>query len=114
MRSHVCAVAVLASAALYLASMGPAHAALDDAGAQALLKKSGCATCHKLDKDTVGPAMKTIAKKRKGQASAVDDMKKTVRNGGKGTYGSDAMPAFSADKISDADLNNLLQWIVSK
>jgi len=92
-----------------------ANAAIDDDAAQAILKKGGCATCHKLDKAGAGPSIKDIAKKRKGQANAADLLKTGVRDGSKGAYGADsAMPGFAAAKISDADLTSLVQWILTK
>jgi len=114
MTTRIPALALLASAALLFAAVAPAHAALDDAGGQALLKKSGCATCHKLDKKGVGPSIKDIAKKHKGSASAAADLKKSIRNGSTGVYGSDAMPAIPAKKLSDDKMNELVQWMLSK
>ena len=91
-----------------------ANAALDDAKAQDLTKKSGCTTCHSLDKKGMGPSFKDVAAKRKGEADAIASMEKTVRNGGKGVYGSMAMPATPAAKISDADLHELAEWVLTK
>ena len=114
MTTRIPAFALLASAALFFAAAAPANAALDDAGAQALLKKSGCATCHKLDKKGVGPSIMEIAKKRKGDANAAAELKKSVRSGSTGVYGSDAMPAIATSKLSDEKLNELVKWILSK
>ena len=92
-----------------------ANAAMDDAAAQAVMKKSGCSTCHKVDKAGVGPSIKDIAKKHKGNAKAADQLKTAVRDGSKGAYGADsAMKGFPAGKISDADLTSLVQWILTK
>lgn len=114
MRIRVFAFALLASTALSIAAIAPANAAPDDAAAQAILKKSGCTTCHKLDRVTVGPSFHDIAKKRKAQANAVDDLMNLVRNGTTGTYGTGSMPSFAAGKISDADLTDVVQWILTK
>src|SRR5213596_3650495 len=43
-----------------------AHAALDEAAAEALMKKDGCAGCHEIDKKLVGPAFQDVAAKYKG------------------------------------------------
>lgn len=114
MRIRVSVLALFVSTAMTIAAIAPAHAALDDAAAQALLKKSTCTKCHKLEKTAVGPSFQDIAKKRNGQASAVDDLKKVVRNGSTGTYGTASMPAFAADKINDADLTDVVQWILTR
>ena len=98
-----------------LLTVNVANAAIDDGAAQAILKKSGCTTCHKLEKAGVGPSIKEIAKKQKGKAGAADELKKAVRDGIKGVYGADsAMPGIAASKISDADLTSLVQWILTK
>lgn len=92
-----------------------AHAAIDTAAAQAILKKGGCATCHKLDKAGAGPSIKDIAKKSKGKANAADELKTAVRKGSKGLYGADSeMPGIAASKISDGDLNELVQWMLAQ
>ena len=114
MRIRITPLALLASTALSIAAMAPAHAALSDDAAMAILKKGSCTTCHKLDKNGVGPSIRDIAKKHKGQADAVDNLKKVVRNGSKGAYGPDSMPGFAADRISDADLTEAIQWILTK
>lgn len=105
--------AALAAAGLCLA-LTPAHAALDDAAAQALAKKGGCAGCHKLDKNGMGPSYKAIAAKRKGQADAVEAMTKAVRGGSTGTYGKKSMDPIPGDTISDTDLVSFLQWVLAQ
>lgn len=98
-----------------LLTVNVANAALDDDAAQAILKKGGCTTCHKLDKAGAGPSIKDIAKKQKGKAGAADELKKAIREGSKGVYGADSvMPGIAASKISDADSANLVQWILTK
>ena len=92
----------------------PASAALDDAKAQDLLKKAACAACHTIDKKGVGPAYKDVAAKRKGESDAVATLEKAVRGGSKGTYGTIPMPPNPMAKISDADLHELVEWILTK
>jgi cytochrome c len=91
-----------------------AHAGIDDAKAQALMKQGGCTTCHSIDKKSMGPAFKDVAQKRKGQAEAIAGMEKSVRSGSKGVYGAMPMPAVSAAKLGDADLHDLLEWVLTK
>lgn len=106
-------LALTVAAGLMSASI--ANAALDDDAAQAIMKKSSCTTCHKLDKAAAGPSIKDIAKKQKGKAGAADELKKAVRDGSKGLYGADSvMKSIPASKISDADLTSLVQWILTK
>ncbi len=104
-------IAALGIAGLLTLAATPADA-LDDAKAQALLTKGGCALCHSVDKKGMGPAFKDVAQKRKGQAAAT--LEKAVRTGSKGSYGSIQMPPSAQDKISDADLHELVEWILKR
>ncbi len=56
--------------AAVLFAAGNAHAALDNAAAEALMKKDGCAACHAIDKKIVGPAYQDVAAKYKGDKDA--------------------------------------------
>jgi len=91
-----------------------AHAGLDDEKAQELMRKGGCSTCHSVDKKGMGPAFKDVAAKRKGEKDAIATLEKAVRSGGKGTYGSMPMPPTPSSKISDADLHELVEWVLTK
>lgn len=111
MKIRIAALSV--AGALVLMSTG-ANAAIDDKKATELLNKSGCAACHTLDKKLVGPSYKEVAKKQKGQKDAVAAITKKVREGGAGAYGQIPMPPNPKDKISDADLKALVDWVLSK
>jgi cytochrome c len=102
------------TAGMLTLSAASANAALDDAKAQDLLKKGGCTACHSVDKKIVGPAYKDVAAKHKGEADAVAKLEKVVRSGGKGTYGTMPMPPNPVAKISDADLHELVEWVLSR
>ena len=91
-----------------------ANAALDDTKAQELMKKTGCISCHAVDKKLVGPAYKDIALKRKAEPGAVAMLEKNVRAGSKGVYGPIPMAAIPPAKISDAELHDLSEWILTK
>ena len=72
------ATLTLAAAALVAA---PAYAALDNAQAEAMMKKDGCAACHSIDKKIVGPAYVEVATKYKGDKNAqvpANDIKELV------------------------------------
>lgn len=91
-----------------------ANAALDDAKAQELMKTAGCAACHTVDKKLIGPSYKDVALKRNAAPDAAALLEKKVREGGKGEYGAMPMPPNSTSKISDADLRELVQWVLTK
>ena len=99
---------IVAGAALVA---GSAHAALDNAGAEALMKKDGCAACHSVDKKIVGPAYLEVAAKYKGDAGAAAKLIKKVKDGGSGVWGPVPMPPNTT--TSDADIKNLVDWILT-
>ena len=105
---------IVAITGMLMLGASAAHAALDDAKAQDILKKGGCMSCHNVDKKIVGPAFKDVAAKRKGEPDALATLQKVVRGGSKGTYGAMPMPANPETKISDADLHDVLDWILTK
>jgi len=107
-------IVTAALAAFGLSMASTAMAALDDAGAAELMKKSGCAVCHTVEKKLLGPAYKDVAAKRKADGTTADTIAKTVRAGSKGVYGPIPMPANPDTKISDADLKSLVAWILTK
>ena len=79
---------------------------------EALLKKSNCTTCHNMDKKTVGPALKSIAAKYSGDATAQAKLEAKVRSGGKGSFGAMDMPK-TGPNVSDADIKTLVSWILA-
>lgn len=104
--------AIAVSAAAVFAT--EAFAAMDDAAANAVMSKAGCMACHAADKKLVGPSFKDIAKKYKGDAKAVATLSEKVRKGGAGNWGQIPMPPNPAEKISDADVKSVVEWILTK
>ena len=76
---------------------------------EALAKKSNCLACHMIDKKSVGPAYKDIAKKYKGQNVAAT-LQAKVKKGGQGAWGNIPMPPNPA--VPDGDLKKLVDWIL--
>jgi cytochrome c len=95
---------VLAVAALAVAAAAPARAD------EALAKKHQCLACHQLDKKSVGPAYKDIAKKYKGQADAVAKLSAKVKKGGSGVWG--PIPMAPNPAVPDADIKTLVEWVL--
>ena len=77
----------------------------------AMAKKYNCTACHQLDKKTVGPAYKAVAKKYKGQADAAAKLAAKVKKGGSGVWGPVPMPPNAA--VPDADIQKLVAWILA-
>jgi len=83
---------------------------------EAIATKAGCLACHNVDKKVVGPSYKDVAAKYKGQADAVAKLSEKVRKGGVGNWGPPPipMPPNPVEKISDADLKSVIQWILKR
>lgn len=76
----------------------------------AVAKKNNCVACHKIEAKLVGPAWQDVAKKYKGDAGAAEHLKTAISKGGKGVWGPMPMPANS--KVSDADLDELVTFVL--
>ena len=96
--------------AALLATLSSASAQAADPAAAA--QKAGCMACHTMDKKLVGPSFKDIAAKYKGQGDAVAKLSDKVRKGGAGNWGQIPMPPNPAEKIGDADLKEVVGWIL--
>jgi len=103
--------APLALAAAAFLAVGTAHAALDNAAAEAMMKKDGCAACHAIDKKLVGPAYVDVSAKYKGDKDAVAKLTKKVKEGGSGVWGQIPMPPNVA--IPTTDITDLVTWILT-
>lgn len=104
-------LALTAVAGLALLGSGAAHAALDNAQADAMMKKYACSACHSVDKKIVGPAYADVAAKYKGDKNAVELLSKKVKEGGTGVWGQIPMPPNPA--VPAADIKELVTWIMT-
>ena len=104
-------LALIAFAAAALLAAGTANAALDNAAAEAMMKKDGCAACHAIDKKLVGPAYVDVAAKYKSDKDAVAKLTKKVKEGGSGVWGQIPMPPNAATPT--ADITGLVTWILT-
>jgi len=105
-------VAVFAAAALVFLCEN-AQAQVDAKKAQELATKAGCTACHQIDRKGVGPAYKEVAKKYRGNAAAAAALAAKARKGGQGVWGPIPMPPNTPDKIGDADLKSVINWVLS-
>ncbi len=78
---------------------------------QELAQGSGCINCHMLDKKMVGPGLKDIAAKYKGDAGAAAKLTEKIVKGSSGVWGPIPMPPNAA--VSEANAKILAQWILS-
>ena len=102
---------IAAAATLALFSIN-AHA-VDEESAKAMAKQNKCTKCHSVDKKKDGPAFKETAAKYKDKADAVDKLythlttRPEIEVDGK-------KEEHTAVKGSDADIKNLIAWILSQ
>ncbi len=88
-----------------------ASAALDNAAAEALMKKNGCAACHTIDKKLIGPPYVEVAAKYKGDKDALAKLTDKVKKGGVGVWGQIPMPPNA--QVPEADIKELVAWILT-
>jgi cytochrome c len=79
----------------------------------AVAKKNNCTACHAIDKKVVGPAWADVAKKYKGDASAEAKLITKVSKGGSGVWGSMAMPANDPAGTKQADIKELVKFVLA-
>jgi cytochrome c551/c552 len=77
----------------------------------AVAKKNNCTACHAIDKKVVGPAWMDVSKKYKGQDVEAKLVAK-VSKGGSGVWGSMPMPANDAAGTKQADMKELVTFIL--
>jgi len=93
------------------AASAPQAAAAAPSGPAALLKTYGCVACHSVDAKIVGPALKDVAAKYRGQADAQKRLEAKVKAGGSGVWGEIPMPPNTA--VTDSDLHEMVNWILT-
>ena len=76
----------------------------------ALVAKSNCLTCHKIDEKLIGPAYKDVANKYAGNDTAVTYLAHKVIAGGKGVWGDVAMTPHP--DLSEADAEQMVKYIL--
>ena len=97
------------------AALAPAHAAADEAAANALAKKNDCFKCHAIDKTKKGPSFKKIADKYKGKADGEEKIIKNVTTGPKVKLEDGTEEEHKIiDTKDQKELKNLAQWILSR
>jgi cytochrome c len=78
-----------------------------------LASKHNCTACHAIDKRVVGPAFKSVADRYKGDAGAADRLVTKISKGGGGAWGSMPMPANDPKAEKQADMKELVRFILS-
>ncbi len=110
---------VFSCASLALACAQAAHAQAPakiatDAEVDKIVEERYCSGCHDMAKKMVGPSFNDITKKYAvGDKKAnAEKLSTAVRKGGKGVWGTMAMPANAA--ITDDELKTISGWLVNR
>jgi cytochrome c len=77
---------------------------------QALLQKHNCTICHATEEAGAGPAFVDIAEKYKGNPKAAASLRAVVKNG---KHGSGPWHMPPSPEVTDADAENMVQYILS-
>jgi cytochrome c len=78
---------------------------------KALISKSDCLACHKVDAKLVGPAYKDVAKKYKATPENMNKLADKIIKGGAGVWGQ--IPMSPHPTITEADAKKMVAYILS-
>ena len=108
MRTYLPVIAVLLAGSVFLAS------AADETAALALAKKSKCLNCHAVDQKKDGPSFRDTAATYKGNPNAEAILVKHVTTNPTIKVDGKEEKHESLQTKSDADVKNVVQWILSR
>lgn len=101
-------------AAVLLAGSAFVADAADDAAAEALAKKSGCLKCHSVDKKKDAPSFKETAAKYKGKPDAEAKLFTHLTTNPKVKVDGKEETHDNLKTKNDAEVKNVVQWILSR
>jgi cytochrome c len=97
-----------------LVAPGAVAQSVDASAAEALMKKSGCFKCHAVDRKKDGPSFKETAAKLKGKPDAEKELYTHLTTRPKIKVDGDEEEHASLKTKNDADINNVIRWILSR
>ena len=86
----------------------------DIPAAEALAKKSGCLTCHSVAQKKDAPSYKSIAEKYKGKADAEAALYKHLTTNPKVKVDGKEETHDSLKTKNEAEVRNVVQWVLSR
>jgi cytochrome c len=87
---------------------------VDISAAEGLAKKSGCMGCHSVTQKKMGPSFKSVAEKYKGKADAEVALVKHVTTNPKIKVDGKEEEHDSLKTKNDAEVRNVVKWILSR
>ena len=115
--AHVFGQAAVILACAGLACSSAAHA-FDEQAAKELARANNCFKCHAVSKYKDGPAYAKVAEKYKGKADAESKLVYHITSGEKAKFADGHEEEHKIAKTSpakdEAQINNLVQWILAQ
>jgi cytochrome c len=109
-------ITLFAAAAVLAVAASPATAA-PDTEAEALFASKICFACHSVTRGEVkrlGPYVADIAQKYRERPDAKGYLQKKVLEGSSGVWGPAAASVMPANKVTEAEAQALVEWILSR
>lgn len=78
---------------------------------EALMLKSDCSACHKVNAVSVGPSFTEVSNKYQAQGNAISYIASKILKGSSGVWGEVAMPAHAA--MPENDAQKIAQYVLS-
>jgi S-disulfanyl-L-cysteine oxidoreductase SoxD len=75
-----------------------------------LARRKACLSCHGVDKRIVGPGLREVAERYRGQPDAPAKLLEKLKRGGSGVWGPLPMPPNP--DLPEADGKRLIEWII--
>jgi cytochrome c len=88
-----------------------ADASADIKKGEALISKSDCLACHKVQDKLLGPSYKDVAAKYPNSKANIDKLVDKIKKGGSGVWG--PIPMSPHPALSDDDAKAMVQYILS-
>jgi cytochrome c len=77
-----------------------------------MMERSGCISCHRVDQKLIGPSFKEVADRYRSDTVATQYLVDKIRAGGEGVWGDIPMQPNTTEKVSDGDLQAIVEWIL--
>jgi len=98
----------MTSACLLLWAIGSASTVW---ASEELARQRQCLGCHAVERKLVGPALRDVAARYKGQPEAVARLSAKIQAGGAGSWGVVPMPANH--KLTPQEAQRLAAWVLT-
>jgi cytochrome c len=105
---------ILAGAVLALAATAASAQSVDVGAAEALAKKSGCMKCHSVSAKKEGPSFRETAAKYKGKSDAVASLYTHLTTNPKVKVDGNEERHESPKTKNEAEIKNLIAYILSR